>query len=103
MPPNMRKPADCPRQRHPVSVVFSVDGEERYRETLAPSGFWHDGESTLYQRLPVKAGVRRLQITMNDSGSGPDKDHVHIQSLDLKPGEHVVVTFDRTQQEFQIQ
>ncbi|NNL96502.1 MAG: 4Fe-4S binding protein [Xanthomonadales bacterium] len=102
LPPNMRKPADCPRERHPVSVVFQVDGEERYREVLSPSGFWNDGESTFYQRFPVMAGSRLLQIEMNDSGS-PDEYHVHTQSLNLAPGEHVVVTFDRTQQEFRIQ
>lgn len=103
LPPNMRKPADCPRERHPVSVVFSVDGQERYRETLVPSGFWEDGESTFYQRMPVKAGTRVLQIVMNDSESGQDGNLAHTQSLQLEPGAHVVVTFDRTQQEFRIQ
>jgi quinol-cytochrome oxidoreductase complex cytochrome b subunit/coenzyme F420-reducing hydrogenase delta subunit len=100
LPPNMRKPDECPRGRHPVEVSFSVDGEEVYRSTHLPSGIWSDGASTVYQRLKMPSGTHLLQIRMRDSGRTVDFDFDQQQSLELVPGQNVVVEFDQTQQEF---
>ena len=40
LPPNMRKPSDCPRERHPVRVEIRSGGNTLYHDTLAPSGIW---------------------------------------------------------------
>ena len=36
--PNMRKPTECPRERLPVFVWVSIDGETRFEAKLPPSG-----------------------------------------------------------------
>ena len=64
--PNMRKPTDCQRERHPVDVMFSADGEILYQQSLAPSGFWKDGKSTVYYRVELAAGSHQLFIGMSD-------------------------------------
>ena len=69
LPPNMRKPADCPRGRHPVRVEFRVDDEVLYSQTLQPSGFWSDGKAVAYKRITIKSGEHRLQISLDDTGS----------------------------------
>ena len=100
LPPNMRKPVDCPRERKPVVVDFRVDGKSVYRESLPPSGIWSDGESTVYARIPVGAGAHRLFIGMNDSGAGTGFDYEHEAGVDLVPEQHMVVEFDNERQAF---
>jgi len=102
LPPNMRKPTDCPRERHPVEVTLSIDGEILYSERLSPSGIWGDGESTVYRRLPVAAGSRELFVGMRDSGPGEGYDYERRAVMDLASGQHVVIDFDQTRQELRI-
>jgi D-3-phosphoglycerate dehydrogenase len=40
LPPNMRRPADCPRERHPVFVRLKANGVVLFEDTLLPSGLW---------------------------------------------------------------
>ena len=58
LPPNMRKPTDCPRERHAVEVEFRVDGEPTWSATLQPaaSGTMASPLSTIaYRCRPVNA------------------------------------------------
>jgi len=100
LPPNMRKLEDCPRERLPVRVVFSSDDNMLYEAVLQPSGFWHDGESSVYRRLSLPAGKQRLFIGMIDSSRSKGFDYSLEQEIDLTPGQHLVVNFDGTQQKF---
>ncbi len=100
LPPNMRKLDDCPRQRLPVRVVFSSDDNMLYEAVLQPSGFWNDGESSVYRRLALPAGKKRLFIGMIDSSRSEGFDYSLEQEIDLMPGQHLVVNFDGTQQKF---
>ena len=94
LPPNMRQPTDCPRERRPVEITFQADGQLLYREVLQPSGIWNDGESTVYARFPLEAGRRRLFIGMNDSGRSEGFDYELEAAVELAPEQHVVVEFD---------
>lgn len=100
LPPNMRKPTDCPRERHPIAVEFRIDGAPAWSGTLQPSGIWNDGESTVYRRLRVTAGERDLFIGMRDSGRAEGFDYQHREALPLAAGQNVVVEFDPVKQEF---
>jgi len=100
LPPNMRKPMDCPRERTPLKVVFRVDGAVLYQAVVPPSGIWSDGESTVYARFPVRAGEHRMFIGMNDSGRTAGFDFQLETSMKLVPEQHVVVEFDSERQSF---
>jgi len=100
LPPNMRKPTDCPRERHPVVVSFNADGQTLYQQSLQPSGFWKDGESTIYYRIEIPAGSHELFIGMNDSGREQGFDFSGQTEFTLAEGQHVVVEFDHLQQTF---
>jgi quinol-cytochrome oxidoreductase complex cytochrome b subunit/coenzyme F420-reducing hydrogenase delta subunit len=102
LPPNMRAAQDCPRERLPVDVQFSVDGEVLYRETRPPSGIWSDGESTVYQRLPVDIGVHELTISMRVSDREDGFDYELTQEMELGSNQHVLVEFDAELQSFVI-
>lgn len=101
LPPNMRKPADCPRERHPVRVEFRSGDSALYRATLLPSGIWADGKSSVYQRVEVQAGMHKLFVGMNDSGT-ENFDYSESVSIDLEPGRNLVIQFDEEAQQFLI-
>jgi len=101
LPPNMRKPEDCPRERLPVRVLLGADGVTLYEITKPPTGLWKDGSTNIYRRLPVEAGTRRLFIGMNESGGEDTFDYSLERVVDLEPGQHLVVGFDSSRQEFE--
>ena len=100
LPPNMRKPMDCPRERRPVYVEFIVDGQIAYQASLEPSGVWKDGESTVYQRIRLEAGTHSLFIGMRDSDRAEGYDYQRSERLEFNDGQHVVVEFDHINQTF---
>ena len=103
LPPNMRKPDSCPRERHSLRVEFSVDQEILYDSTLIASGLWRDGKSTVYQRIRVLAGTHVLHIRMNDTGT-PDQFGFELkESVNIQPGQNLVVFFDSASQQFRFQ
>lgn len=102
LPPNMRKPDECPRERHPVEITFTVDGEPSYQASRPPSGIWSDGESTVYQRVKMPAGSHDLFIGMRDSGRKEGFDFQLQQKVNITPGQHLVVEFNHSQQQFVI-
>ena len=100
LPPNMRKPSDCPRERHAVTVLFRTDGQVLFDQSILPSGFWKDGESTVYYRMEVPVGSHELFIGMSDSGRDEGFDYTGQTEFTFAQGQHVVVEFDHLQQTF---
>ena len=94
LPPNMRKPTECPRERYPVHLTLTLDNSLLYEETLQPSGLWNDGKSNVYSRMTVAAGLRRLRVTMNESGSVPGVDYEREEQVNLSPGQNLLINFD---------
>ncbi len=100
LPPNMRKPEDCPRERHPLRIVLLMDDQTLYQAALPPTGLWTDGKSTAYQRIRVAAGVHDFAIRMNASGTSGSFDFENSSTINLLPGENLVVYFDADGQQF---
>lgn len=100
LPPNMRKPSDCPRERHPITVQFRLDGAVVYQDTLPPSGLWSDGKATVYRRLTIDAGEHALIIGMGESGRDNGIDFELRTIRDIAPGQNLVIDFDEVQQTF---
>ena len=99
LPPNMRKPDDCPRERHPLWIELQMDDQTLYQETLQPTGLWADGKSTAYQRVRVAAGTHDFRIRMNDSGTSDSFDFEQSSTITLLPGQNLVVYFDPESQQ----
>jgi hypothetical protein len=102
LPPNMRKPADCPRERHPVRIELRTGETVLYSETLLPSGIWADGKANVYQRVEVPSGTHELFIGMNDSGGKAQYDYSNSATIDLLPGRNLIIQFNEETQQFSI-
>lgn len=94
LPPNMRAPMSCPRERSPVKVELDVDGVTSYRHVAMPSGLSKDGPSAVYHRLLVPAGSHRLAVRLNDDARKPGFTHVREAGVALKPAQILVIDFD---------
>ncbi|HXV08796.1 MAG TPA: hypothetical protein VD791_12245 [Burkholderiales bacterium] len=94
LPPNMRAPLDCPRERSPVSVELKLDGQVIARRVVSPSGLARDGAATMYERFPVPAGAHRLEVEVDDSVRAPGPTWEREQDVRLAPGRVLVVDLD---------
>jgi len=94
LPPNMRKPSECPRERYPVFVTLSSGDRLLYADTLQPSGLWKDGKANVYQRVRIPSGNHRVVVGMNDAGDTRMLTHNAIFDIEVQPGQNRVLTFD---------
>lgn len=94
LPPNMRAPMKCERERSPVTIEVDLDGATVYRHVAAPSGLSHDGASSVYQRIAVPAGEHRIAVRLKDSASARTFTHTRDATLTLKPAQVLVIDFD---------
>lgn len=94
LPPNMRAPTQCPRERSPVTVELDIDGAPAVRTVAAPSGLSRDGASAVYQRLPVPAGERLLQVRLRDDVRADGFAYTLERRVTLAPAQVLVIDFD---------
>jgi len=93
LPPNMRRPLDCPRERLPLQVELILDGEVLYRAELPPSGLAGDGVSTAYRKFAVDPGPHHLVARLRDSARPEGFDHQKETRVMLDPQQNFVIDF----------
>ena len=94
LPPNMRAKLDCPRERAVLLVELEIDGELALRREVPPAGVQRDGNATVYHRLPVPAGRHRIVARLRDR-PGEGFNYEREQTLDLAPGDALLIDFSR--------
>jgi hypothetical protein len=93
LPPNMRRPMECSRERVPLLVELELDGNTLYRDTLPPSGLSGDGASTAYRKFPVPAGEHHLLARLRDSRREQGFDYEKAVHVTLTPQQNFVIDF----------
>ncbi len=94
MPPNMRAPMDCPRERSPLSIDVELDGSSVLSRVVPPTGLSKDGASSIYERLIVPAGEHRLRVRLNDDVRPGAETHEREATVKLAAGQVLVIDFD---------
>lgn len=94
LPPNMRAPMICPRERSPVTVQVDVGGKPALRRVAPPTGLSHDGPSSVYLRLPVPAGEQRIAVRLNDDARSSGFTYQREETVTLEPSQVLVIDFD---------
>jgi hypothetical protein len=94
LPPNMRAPTRCPRERAPVTIEVDIDGVLAHRQVIKPSGLSGDGAAVVYQRLEVAAGRHLIAVRLKDNAHTPGFDYTVEKSVTLEPAEILVIDFD---------
>jgi hypothetical protein len=94
LPPNMRKPSECPRERSPVILEALLDGKVIFNESMQPPGIFKDGSVNIYYTSRVPAGKHHFEIKMDDSVRVEGFNHSVAQDVDIKPAQILLVVFD---------
>ena len=94
LPPNMRTPTVCPRERSPLTVTLAIDGKTVLERSAPPSGLKQDGASAMYERIVVPAGERRIAVQLSDDVRARQAPYRREETLRLAPGQVLVIDFD---------
>lgn len=94
LPPNMRAPVRCPRERSPITVELDIDGKRVLRHVAQPSGLSKDGASALYHRIELPAGTHQIAVRLKDNVRSSGFDFTREASVTLKPAQILVIDFD---------
>jgi hypothetical protein len=94
LPPNMRAPLDCPRERSPVTVELLLDGKLQVKEVAHPPGLYKDLGVDIYRSVKVPIGTHRLEVRMNDDVNVQGPTYTYEETIELEPGQLLIVNFD---------
>lgn len=93
LPPNMRRPQECPRERLPLLIEVLLDGEPLYRASLTPTGLAKDGPSRAYQRFAVPTGRHEITARLRDSHREAGFDYELTETVELAPAQNLAIDF----------
>lgn len=93
LPPNMRRPTSCERERLPLLVELVLDGELLYRANLPPTGIAKDGPSLAYERFAVAPGRHQLIVRLRDSHREDGFDYERRAEVELAPRQNLAIDF----------
>ena len=93
LPPNMRKPTDCPRERSPVVIEAHLNGELLHSQVEQAPGLYKDSAVDIYLTKKIPAGEHHLKISMDDSVRGEGYEHVFEQDIRIDPAQILLVDF----------
>ena len=94
LPPNMRDPIRCPRERSPLSMEVHINDALALQRVAEPGGLSKDGATAIYERLVVSAGEQRIKVRFNDDIRPGAPVYEHESSVTLVPGQVLVIDFD---------
>lgn len=103
LPPNMRAPVRCPRERSPIVVELDVDGRPAFRHVARPSGLSKDGAASVYHRLALPAGTHRLTVRLRDDVRSTGFELVRDETVTLTPAAILVIDFDAATRQITLQ
>ena len=93
LPPNMRKPLDCPRERSPVRVEMLMDNQPLFEHTAHPPGLYDDGSVDVYLSAKVQAGQHYFVVKINDNVRVDGYTDTAEQEVTVEPGQRLLVSY----------
>lgn len=99
---NMRAKMKCSRERWPVALELSFNGEVVYSGISAAAGLRHDGSSSFYEKFTLPAGSHVLTVRLNDAGPQSNFTRELTQSVELRPSQNLVIGFHEDNRGFYI-
>lgn len=93
LPPNMRRPEICPRERPPIAVELDIDGSRAFAAEIAPSGIGRDGPSRVHRRFVLPAGDYEVAVRMRDKPDDEAFGWQATRSVHIGPADHRVIDF----------
>lgn len=102
LPPNMRRPQDCPRERAPIYLELLLDDQFLATRTFIPPGLSRDMATHIYAKFSLPAGRHKLTVRMRDRVRAEGFDYVEEAVRDWIPGQGILIGFDESKDGFVI-
>ncbi len=96
LPPNMRKPVECGRERSPLIIEVLMDDKVLFNTKAIPPGLYRDGSANVFLRAEIAAGQHDFKVKMNDSVHKDGFNHQYQQKIELTPAQLMVIGFDKS-------
>ncbi|MBL4600003.1 MAG: hypothetical protein JKX93_13625 [Rhizobiaceae bacterium] len=93
LPPNKRRPNNCSRERIPIHIQLTIDGEMIYDDLLIATGLSNDGPGRAYQKITVSAGEHIINVRLRDSKRESGFDYETTRQLTLKAHQNLAIDF----------
>jgi hypothetical protein len=93
---NLKSKQSSTRERFPVAIELYLNGEEMLNREYQPSGRQRDAVSVIYDVFEIKPGKYDVKVVMVDSKREPITPFILEDSVEFKPREVKVITFDRS-------
>ncbi len=93
LPPRERRPNTCSRERIPIRVQLSLNGEILYDEELSPTGLSGDGPARTYRKFLVTAGDHVIVARMRDSKRTEGFDYEATHEVSLEKWQNLAIDF----------
>jgi hypothetical protein len=93
LPPNMRAPLICSRERLPIRLEVDLDGSPLVHADLPPGGLRGDGPSRIYEGFPVAPGRYTIEARLRDSARDEGFDWQRTAEVTLEPRQNLVIEF----------
>lgn len=93
LPPNMRAKLDCARERWPLAIELTLDGEVVFAGKAAAAGLRNDGSSSFYEKFRVPIGAHTLTVRLNDAGPKSGFTHEFSRDVELTSAQNLVIGF----------
>lgn len=90
---NMRRTEACERERLPLILELDIDGETILSLRAEPSGLWHDGPASIYERFEVAPGEHTIAARLRDTARTEGWDYASRVMVELQPGRYFTITF----------
>ncbi|MBF0214259.1 MAG: hypothetical protein HQM00_11990 [Magnetococcales bacterium] len=104
LPPNMRRPQDCPRKRALIYIELLLDDRFLATRTFRPPGLSQDMAAHIYAKFTLPAGRHKLTVRMRDRVRADGGfDYVEEVMRDWIPGQGILIGFDESKDRFVIE
>jgi hypothetical protein len=92
--PNMRAPMVCPREKSPLLVEVSVDGDVIFERQVEPAGLQNDGVLALYKTFVFNAGPADLRVRIKEDMREQQFTQTLERAVEFDPDRILVVEFN---------
>lgn len=93
LPPNMRSPVICPREKSPLYAELEIDDVVHVRETVAPSGLHNDGVIATFHRIAADTGEVHLELRIRDDERVEGFTHNMDETVSLSSDKVLTIHF----------
>jgi hypothetical protein len=92
--PHMRNQVSVAREKSPVHLRVTINGEEVWNRSYRPRGLAKDGPSVAIVRLPVRPGIQDVKVDIADTADIGNASHQWHQAVEFEESRAHVLLFD---------